>query len=61
MSWFEEAKAKREKDPIREMYETYITVDKVRIHLGRFKSLEEAGIKVRAAREFYHGEYANHG
>lgn len=38
-----------------------IRVDGKELHLGRFKTKEEAHEKVRLARELHFGEFANHG
>lgn len=48
-------------DPLRNSYQVYITHNKIRINLGRYKDLSEAKQVISLAREKYHGEFANHG
>lgn len=46
---------------LRKTWNASIEVNKKKIHLGVFKTLEEAKQVVEKARIHYHGSYANHG
>lgn len=45
----------------RKKFHAYITTNRKRINLGFFDSLEDAKNVVAKARQYHHGEYANHG
>jgi hypothetical protein len=48
-------------DKTQKIWKGYIYLDGQRIHLGVYKTPEEANEVVRKAREELHGEFANHG